>query len=154
MEYGVCFDVESTRVLCNDDDWVYFKAPILIDIFYGTSSTSTVTESFIKTNFLTATGNVGSSTGRYYIFPTGYTYKYWCIPDLPNTGSRVIKEIAYGATTTVLAYDSYYKYYQTDPTPSPSITYGKISINGFSYRIYRTITKASTNNEQYVYCFV
>lgn len=154
MEYGVFFDIDSTQVLCNNSNLVYFKPPIVEDIYYGTSSSAIVTESYIKTNFLTADGFIGSPTGRYYIFQTGYSYKFWCIPDSPNDGNRVVKEIAYGSTTTVLAYNYYYVYYQTDPTPSPSITYGKININGVSYRIYRTITKASTNNEQYVYSFV
>lgn len=155
MEYGVCFDFATRKVLFNDSlDDVYFKIPIaLVDIYYGISSSSRVSSDYIKSNFLTTTGNIGDLSGRSYIFPTGFSYKYWCIPDEPNIGTRVISEINNGTTTTILAYDSYYKYYQTDPTPITSITYGKIIIDGTVYRIYRTIAKTSSYIEQYVYSF-
>lgn len=154
MEYGVCFDFDTNLVLCETNtDLVYFKPYIvtLVDIYYGKSSTTTVTESFVKSNFLTETGYVGSIDGRYYNFPTGYSYKYWCIPDLPNNSNRVIYNVTNGITNTVFAYDAYYQYYQNDPYAS--ITYGKLSIDGTIYRVYRTITKTSSYNEQYVYSF-
>ena len=153
MEYGVCFDHDSTKVLCDGLDLIYFKPSVLIDIYYGTNSNAIVTENIIKTTFLTATGYVGSPTGRLYTFPSGYSYKYWCIPDMPNTGERVINEISNGVVNTVLAYDIFYSYYQLNPTPGQSITYGKINIDGITYRVYRTITKTSTSLEQYVFSF-
>jgi hypothetical protein len=152
MEYGVCFDLNSTKVLF-DGLLVYFKPLSPVDIYYGVSSSPTVTSSFIKSNFLTEVGYIGSPTGRLYVFPTGYTYRYWCIQDDPNLGYRVISNINNGSSTTVLAYDSFYSYYQTNPTPPTSITYGKIFIDGIRYRIYRTIAKTSSYTQQYVYSF-
>jgi len=153
MEYGVCFDQSTGKILFDDVKLVFFRHPDVIDVYYGVSSDPTVIESYIKSNFLTKTGNVGNTSGRTYIFSTGYTYKYWCIQDIPNLGSRVISSVRNGSTPTVLAYDYYYLYYQEDPTPTTPITYGKITIDGFIYRIYRTIAKTSLHNVQYVYSF-
>lgn len=159
MYCGVCFDQDSTKVLCNPIDLVYFIECTPWDIYYGVNYYDLfiydfpTIENIIKTTFLKASGNVGSLTGRYYNFPTGYCYKYWCIPDEPNEGTRVINEITNGPSTTVMAYDKNYIYYQENPTPGQSIAYGKITINGIIYRIYRTITRTSSYLEQYVYSF-
>lgn len=153
MEYGICFDRDSTKVLCDGLDLIYFKPLASADIYYGINSSPIVTENIIKSTFFIETGFVGSPSGRLYVFPSGYSYKYWCIPDLPNTGDRVINEISNGIVNTVLAYDTYYSYYQLNPTPGQSITYGKLNINNITYRVYRTITKASTSLEQYVFSF-
>ena len=172
MEY-VYFD-ESSKILLNNNDLIYikpFSIPIttttttipgtttttttglLIDIYYGVSSNSRVTESTILTTFNRDVGYVGYSDGRRYVFAAGFTYKYWCIPDLSNDGDKVIREIHNTSGLNILAYDSYYQYYQTNPTPIQSVTYGKITINGIIYRIYRTITKSSAYPEYYVYSF-
>jgi hypothetical protein len=169
----VFFD-ESSKVLCNDNDLIYIKpfyipitttttttSPIttttttgtIIDIYYGSSINSRVTENVIISTFNRDVGYVGSTVGRRYVFEPGFTYKYWCIPDLYNDGNKVIKEINDTSGINVLAYDSYYRYYQTNPTPMQSVTYGKITINGIIYRIYRTITKSSSYPEYYVYSF-
>ena len=174
MENGVFFDYSTDLVLCNDNGLVYFSklpvipttttttiAPIttttttglLIDIYYGTSSNSRVTESTILTTFSRDVGYVGTTNGRRYVFAPGFTYKYWCIPDLSNEGNKVIRQITNTSGINVLVYDSYYQYYQTNPTPIQSITYGKITINGIPYRIYRTITKTSAYPEYFVYSF-
>ncbi len=155
MENEVCFDYSTARVLCNDFGLVYFQVlSLMVDIYYGINPAKWVNENIIKSTFLTATGYVGSPTGRLYTFPTGYSYKYWCIPDFSNDGNRVIERVTNGSTSTTLVYDPIdYKYYQTNPNPSQSIPYGKININGIPYRIYRTILKSSSNNEQYVYSF-
>jgi hypothetical protein len=171
MEY-VYF--ESSKILCNNDDLIYvrpFSVPIttttttipgtttttttglIIDIYYGSNSNSRVTESTILTTFNRDVGYVGSPTGRRYVFGAGFTYKYWCIPDLSNAGNKVIKEINDTSGINVLAYDSYYRYYQINPTPTQSVTYGNITINGIVYRIYRTISKSSAYPEYYVYSF-
>ena len=122
-------------------------------IYYGISSNVRITESFITSEFLTDTSNVGTISGKLYIFSTGYSYKYWCIPDI-NDGDKVINQIINNSNNIILAYDSYYKYYQLNPEPNhiQSITYGKIDINFNTYRIYRTISKTSNLN-QYVYSF-
>ena len=172
MEY-VYFD-ESSNVLCNANDLIYvkpFSVPItttttsfqptttttttglLIDIYYGSNTNSRVTENTILTTFNREVGYVGSPSGRRYLFGPGFTYKYWCIPDFSNDGDRVIKEINDTSGINVLAYDSYYRYYQTNPTPIQSVTYGKITINNIPYRIYRTISKTSAYPEYYVYSF-
>jgi len=172
MEY-VYFD-ESSKVLLNNNDLIYvrpFSVPIttttttipgtttttttgiIIDIFYGVSSSTRVTESTILSTFSRDVGYVGLPQGRLYTFPAGYSYKYWCIPDFSNDGDRVIKEINDTSGINVLAYDSYYRYYQTNPTPIQSVTYGKITINNIPYRIYRTISKTSAYPEYYVYSF-
>lgn len=172
MEY-VYFD-ESSKVLCNSSDLIYVKplyTPIttttttisgtttttttglIIDIYYGSSSSSRVTESTILTTFNRDVGYVGYPNGRRYTFAPGFTYKYWCIPDFSNDGNKIIKEINDISGINVLAYDSYYRYYQINPTPMQSVTYGKITINGIEYRIYRTITKSSAYPEYYVYSF-
>lgn len=158
MAYEIYF-YNTNEILLTNNGGIYVKGqePI-IDIYYGVSTKSIVNEDDIKNTFLTASGFVGSpktslSDGRLYIFPTGYTYKYWCIPDLPNSGERVINQITNGVTNTILIYDSYYNNYQSNPTPLQSITYGKIIINGIIYRIYRTITKSSSNYEQFVCSF-
>jgi len=123
-----------------------------VDVYYGISSNTRVDENIIKNNFISSSGYVGSIGGKLYTFDSGYSYKYWCIPDLPNNGDRVINYITDGSIITVIAYDSYYNWYQIDPTPTQSVTYGKIIIDGFTYRIYRTISKSSNIN-QYVYSF-
>lgn len=153
IEYGVCYDDPTGRVFFSDVELVLFKLPEVADIYYGVSSSPIVTVSFILSNFLTDTGYVGNPSGKTYVFETGYTYKYWCIQDEPNSGDRVINAITNGTTNTVLAYDYFYPYYQIDPIAAISITYGKILINGYVYRIYRTITKTSSYNVQYVYSF-
>ena len=160
MEY-VYVD-ESSRILCNNNGLIYVKPLVItttttttefvVDIYYGVSSYSRVTENTILSTFLLDTGNVGSINGRLYNFPSEYSYKYWCIPDLYNDEDKVIKEVSNTYGLNILAYDSYYNNYQVDPTPAQSITYGKIIINGIIYRIYRTILKSSYP-EYYVYSF-
>lgn len=172
MEY-VCFDKDTKKILCNDTDLIYVKSipPItttttttvkptttttttmsIVEIYYGISSKTRVNESDILSSFSVANGNVGSLEGRLYNFSSGYSYKYWCIPWDYNNPEQVINEIRTDSKVSVLAYDSYYNYYQVNPTPNQSITYGKIEINNISYRIYRLITKNS-KNEYYVYSF-
>jgi len=153
MKYDV---VLVGDVLCDPDNnnEVYLKvASPIVDIYYGVSSLPIVTEDIIKATFLTATGYTGSVNGRLYTFTGGYNYKYWCIPDEPNAGNRVIEQIKSGENNTTLIYDSWYKYYQSNPSPPQSISYGKLRINGTYYRVYRTIIKSSLNYEQYVYSF-
>jgi len=153
MAYEILF-YNTSQILLSTIGNVYFQGiTTLVDIYYGVSTKTRVTENDVRSTFLTATGYIGSPTGRLYVFPTGYNYKYWCIPDIPNEGERVVNQITNGTTNTILVYDSYYRYYQTNPTPLQSITYGKMSINGVTYRIYRTITKTSAHNEQYVSSF-
>jgi len=145
-EYGVCYDKATGNIFFNDVDLVLFKLPEVADIYYGVSSSGIVTQNYIKLNFIQESGYVSdTSTGRTYVFESGYTFKYWCIKDIPNDGARVINTVTVEDVNTVLAYDYYYSYYQTNPTPSTSITYGKIIIDGYVYRIYRTKTKTSTN---------
>lgn len=148
MEYGVCYDSVSGNVFFDDINLVLFKLPEVADIYYGVSSSIIINENYIKLNFAQESGFVGnSSTGRTYIFESGYTFKFWCIKDIPNDGVRVMNTVTVEDINTVLAYDYYYHYYQIDPTPSTSITYGKITIDGYVYRIYRTKTKTSSNSE-------
>ena len=159
----ILFDI-SSKVICNSDGLIYLNTvapvttttttsvPVSVDIYYGVSSNSTVTESEILSNFSTASGYVGSSDGRLYTFDSGYYYKYWAIQDLPNEGYRVINKLENNNIKVILVYDSYYKYYQINPTPIQSITYGKINIKGVFYRIYRTLIKTSLTN-YYVYSF-
>ena len=150
---NVCFDT-SSRVLCNSSDLVYFQ-PVITEIYYGVWSGQTVTDSIILSTFSTLSGFVGSPlpTPRIYNFPAGYNYKYWCIPDIPNNGNRVISLITNGLTNTVLANDPYYSFYQINPNyTSQPISYGKININGFTYRIYRTKI-VSSQITYYVYSF-
>lgn len=153
MSYEISFC--NTGIILNSYGSIYFRP--LIDIYYGVSTKSRVTEKDIITTFFTASGLIGYpralSIGRLYVFPIAYNYKYWCIPDSSNDGNRVINQVTNGSTNTILAYDSYYQYYQDDPTPIQSITYGKIVINDIVYRIYRTMTKTSENNEQYISSF-
>lgn len=162
MEY-VYFN-EYSKILCNNENLIYVKPlsiPITtttttlapIDIYYGVSSNSRVTESEISSMFLRASGYVGSIDGRVYNFTSGYSYKYWCIPDWSNDGDKVIRQILNNSEITVLAYDSYYNNYQINPTPVQSMVYGKVVINGVTYRIYRTILKSSSYTEYYVYSF-
>lgn len=149
---NVCFT--PSGVLCNNFDLVYFQ-PVIIDIYYGVWSGQTVTENIILSTFNTDYGLVGAlePDGRLYSFLSGYYYKYWCIPDMPNDSNRVIGLISNGIVNTVLAYDLYYNYYQYPaPNLGQSITYGKININGFTYRIYRTKIRSS-QNEYVVYSF-
>jgi hypothetical protein len=149
--------ISNSKVLCNtnSNNSIYLHIPPeIVEIYYGVNSLPTVTEETITTTFSTETGYIGSSNGRLYTFPGGYNYKYWCIPDSPNDGYRVVEVIKNGSgIVTTLAYDSYYQYYQLNPTPQQSISYGKLDINGTTYRIYRTIIKSSLNYEQYVYSF-
>lgn len=158
-EYGVCFDQDTALDLFRTNDGlVYFKLHNAIPIYYGSNSLPHVTESIITSTFLTSIGYVGSLAGNHYIFPSEYAYKYWCIPDYANDGSNGEKLIDHitsvGATYTVLAWDSsYYKYFQTNPTPAISVTYGKIEIFGEIYRIYRSQIKTSSYSEQIVYSF-
>lgn len=149
---NVCFDA-SSKVLCNNYDLVYFQ-PVITDIYYGVWSGQTVTDSIILSTFSTDIGFVGSTIGRVYNFSIGYYYKYWCISDMPNNSDRLIGLITNGLVNTVLAYDLYYNNYQLSPSPTlgQSITYGKININGFTYRIYRTKLRSS-QNEYIVYSF-
>jgi len=173
MEY-VYFD-SSSKIICSNNDLIYVKPTsipittttaipittttttntLLFDIYYGTSSNPIVTESIITSTFSKGVGYVGSPEGKLYIFIPGYSYKYWCIPDLSNDGDKVIKEIMNGTANVILVYDTYYKYYQLNPTsPMQYVTYGKIMINGTQYRIYRTIIKSSSSDpEYYVYSF-
>lgn len=164
---NVCFDQDTQKILCNENDLIYLKpfAPlptttttttsVFVDIYFGISSKTRITESDILSTFSIAHGNVGSPSGRIYTFSTGYSYKYWCIPLNPNIGERVINYVIRpnDPTYTLFAYDSYYRYYQINPTPSQSVTYGIIEINGNWYRIYRTILKSSVNNNFLVYSF-
>jgi hypothetical protein len=162
MKY-ICFDKDTEKILCNENDLIYIKSlpPTttttttipMIAIYYGDSSKTRIVEADILSTFFTASGYVGNLSGRSYNFSTGYTYKYWCIPWGYNNPERVINYITNNSTITILAYDSYYRYYQVDPTPIQSITYGIIEINNIWYRIYRTLTKNSTNIEYYVYSF-
>jgi len=124
-----------------------------VDIYYGVSSNTRIDEDIVKNTFFIELGFIGSPSGRLYTFPEGYYYKYWCIPDVPNSGERVVNYITDGVINTIMAYDSYYNWYQLDPTPTQSITYGKLDINGVVYRIYRTISKTSSYLDQYVYSF-
>lgn len=155
----------SSKIICNNNGLIYVKSSFIpptttttttlipiVDIYYGISTKTRVTESDILSTFFTASGNVGAVGGRQYNFLSGYSYKYWCIPDSINDGDKVINKI-YNTTNLTVAYDSYYNYYQTDPTPVQSITYGKITINSVVYRIYRTVIKNSIFNEYYVYSF-
>ena len=85
MAYEVYF-YNTGEILLNNYGSIYSQGelPALVDIYYGVSSKTRVTENDIKNTFQTATGFIGSPLGRLYVFPTGYSYKYWCIPDLPN----------------------------------------------------------------------
>lgn len=167
MKY-VCFDQDTQKILYDNNDLIYLKSltPLptttttttssgIVDIYYGTSSKTRIIESDILSTFSTAYGYVGLPSGRSYTFSTGYSYKYWCILWEPNTGERVINYVIRpnDPTYTLFAYDSYYRYYQINPTPSQSVTYGIIEINGNWYRIYRTILKSSVNNNFLVYSF-
>ena len=143
----------NNKVLCNNIGLVYVKPIELFDVYYGVSSLPFVTEDYISNNFSTVTGNVGYRTGRTYTFPGGYNYKYWCILDRYTTGDKLIERVTNNGARVTFVYDSFYQYYQTNPTPSISITYGKILIFGNTYRIYRTIMKSSLNYEQVVYSF-
>ena len=114
-------------------------------IYYGISTETTVTAEYILANFTKTTGFVGSPTGRKYTFgPTFGTYRYWAIPDVPNTGERVIGEVTLNdASHTNMGMEpsqmSYYQYYQLNPNPPlQTIKYAKIDINGIVYRLYRT----------------
>jgi len=126
---------------------------ILGSVYYGVSENAVVSESEVLLNFYTTSGEVGSLSGKKYTMDAGYYYKYWLIPDLPNEGSRVINKITNLENYVILAYTQYYRYYQENPFPDEqqSITYGKITINGIVYRIYRSITKSSLQLECYVY---
>lgn len=163
---NVCFDQDTQKILCNENDLIYLKpfAPlptttttttsVFVDIYFGISSKTRITESDILSTFSIAHGNVGSPSGRIYTFSTGYSYKYWCIPLNPNIGERIIRYATNGdLTNTIFAYDDYYNNYQINPTPSQSVNYGIIEINGFQYRIYRTRLKSSANLEYYVYSY-
>lgn len=140
-------------VLCNDNGKVYLRFVGLFDIYYGVSSLPFLTVDTIINNFSKTSGNVGSVSGRAYTFTGGYNYKYWLIPDGYNVGERVIERAVNDGVRVTFAYDSFYQYYQTNPTPSISVTYGIISIYGTPYRVYRTLVKSSLNYEQVVYSF-
>ena len=145
---------EYGRILCDSNDFIYVSGPLLLtDVYYGISSNLRINESIITSSFSKGIGNVGTIDGRLYSFPTGYSYKYWCIPDI-NDGEKIINQIINNSKNIILAYDSYYKYYQLNPEPTnkQSITYGKINIEGNAYRIYRTLAK-TVNTEFYVYSF-
>jgi hypothetical protein len=135
--------------------FIYTESPITDVFYYGTGTTTGVTASYILSTFSTATGNVGSPTGREYTFGVTFnTYRYWAIPDLPNTGERVIKSLTLPDSVTVIGLQPgenyYYSYYQYDPTPpSQSIQYGKIDINGIVYRLYRTTLKYTSSRTQF-----
>lgn len=127
-------------------------------IYYGVSTSTTVTESEILSTFYTATGNVGLpstglNTGRKYIFDNYQAYyKYWCIKDEPDSGDRVIKDIHDENGRITTEYSPYYIYYQSEPNPY-NITYGKIIINGILYRVYRSKTSSSEQTTIYVYSY-
>ena len=127
-------------------------------IYYGVSTMSVVDESYILSNFSSSNQNVGTPEGKYYIFPSEYTYKYWCIPDVTGitNGYKLINNITSGTVNdTPLAYTSYYNKYQVDPMYNTGnvITYhSPIMINGLPYRIYRTKAISSVF-EYYVYSF-
>ena len=125
----------------------------VVAIYYGKSLETIVTESIVLSTFIADTGFVGSwPTPRLYDnWPAGYAYKYWLIPNLPNTGERVIGAITNGVVQTVLAENAYYSNYQLNPSGSQTITYGLMMIDGVQYRVYRTLLKTSGENVQYVY---
>ena len=128
---------------------------VSVDFYWGIYSGSTVTEDVVTSLLTAGSGYVGDPTGKLYTFPTGYSYKYWCIPDLPNTGERVISRVTnMFDIDNILVYSATYNNYQLNPTPfTQSITYAKLLINGIEYRIYRTKTKTTTDITQYVYSF-
>lgn len=160
MEYGVCFDNNTGTIYRKtDNNLVYFKRnePQLSDIYYGNSIYPQVTEDIILTTFSYAPGYVGTLAGTHYMFAPVYSYKYWCIPDYPNDGNNGEKLIEHIASTETgdyitVYYDSYYHFYQINPTPITSITYGKIDIAGTTYRVYRTWVKYSYT-DLYVFSF-
>lgn len=127
--------------------FIYTESPIIDVFYYGTGTTTGVTASYILSTFSTATGNVGSPTGREYTFgPTFGTYRYWAIPDISNDGNRVIGNVTLTDDVTIVGLEpsqmSYYSYYQLNPNPpSQTIKYAKIDINGVMYRLYRTTYK-------------
>ena len=137
--------------------FIYTEGPPIVpivDIYYGTGTTTGVTSSDIITKFSTATGFIGSPAGRTYTFgPTFGTYRYWAIPDLPNTGERVVSNCKLIDDITVVGLEpsqiDFYSYYQIDPTPpSQTIKYGKLDINGITYRLYRTSFKYGSSTTQ------
>jgi len=142
--------------------FIYTESPILVDIYYGTGTTTTVTSDTIISTFSTESGLIGlpySSGGRVYTFGVAFnTYRFWAIPDLPNTGDRVVNMAKLIDGSTVLAMqpaEPFYSYYQLDPTPSGQmISYGKMIINNVIYRLYRTTYKFSSSNTQFrIYSF-
>ena len=139
--------------------FIYTETPLVAAIYYGTGTTTTVSSFYILSTFATATGTIGTPTGRLYTFGTAFgTYRYWAIPDLPNTGERVVSMAKYADGITVLGMqppEPFYSYYQQNPTPaSQSIQYGKLDINGVIYRLYRTASRyGASNNRFLIYSF-
>ena len=131
----------------------------LADVYYGISTDTQVTADYILTNFTKTTGPVGTPTGKQYTFgDTFNTYRFWAIPDLPNTGERVIANLTTSDGLAVIGLQpggTFYTYYQNNPTPpSQSIQYGKLDINGITYRLYRTTLKYTSTTTQFrVYSF-
>ena len=138
--------------------FIYTESPPIVEIYYGTGTTTTVTSSYILSTFSTTTGNVGSPTGRLYTFGSVYSYRYFAIPDLPNLGYRVIQIIYLPDNVTTIDMQpstSFYSYSQLSPEPpSQPILYGKLDINGSTYRLYRSAAKFSAYLNQFkVYSF-
>jgi len=145
--------------------FIYTESPILVDIYYGTGTTTTVTSDTIISTFSTESGLIGlpySSGGRVYTFGVAFnTYRFWAIPDVPSGityGNKIISRSVFPDNSTVLAMqpaEPFYSYYQSDPTPSGQmISYGKMTINGIIYRLYRTSYKFSSSNIQFlIYSF-
>ena len=141
--------------------FIYTESIPIVDIYYGTGTTTGVTASYILSYFATTTGNVGSLTGRQYIFGNGFlTYRYWAIPDLPNTGDRVIGNVTLPDGITIVGMEpsqvSFYSYYQSNPSPpSQTIKYNRFELSpGVWYRLYRTTYQYGSSTTQLkVYSF-
>lgn len=142
--------------------FIYTESPTSDVFYYGTGTTTGVTASYILSTFSTATGYVGSLTGRPYTFGTTFgTYRYWAIPDVPDGaeyGYKIIAAAKYSDGNTTLVMQppqTFYSYYQDNPQPAiQSIQYGKLDINGVTFRLYRTTVKYNSANIQFlIYSF-
>ena len=149
--------------------FIYTETPSTPDIYYGKVAGGTIfmpTAAYIKANFNTASGEVGGlypnpkqytfnlNVGEYVYFvwkdlPSGSTYGYRAINLVRNVAGTRLSPM-YNATV--------YKYKQDLPsvTPVPPDAaqqqyYGKIDIDGITYRVFKSGGVYSVNSIVNVY---
>jgi hypothetical protein len=125
-----------------------------VDIYYGSSDLNEVTDDYILSNFSTASGDIGYTTGRIYTFDStsDKSYKFLTVLDLPASPIVIDNPNQEWKRSTTESRSDISKC-ESDGTVIGMEPVKILSINGVTYKLYRTTLKYDNSIKLKVYSY-